>query len=85
MRLRAVVDQIEAGKAFLIVTKVNERERKKIIWPEEFLPEGTKERDIIYIDAQIDQQETEEILKENKERMDRLINRNQNDSRDKDS
>lgn len=73
MRIRAVVDQIEVGKALMLLGE----EQTSLIWPVEQLPQEIKEGDIVYIEVQIDHEETEAIKAEAKRRIEELLKRTQ--------
>ncbi|AZR72276.1 hypothetical protein BBF96_02000 [Anoxybacter fermentans] len=81
MRIRAVVDQIEAGKALLLISS---NERGKIIWPVKHLPEEIKEGDIVYINIEIDHEETKKIKEKAQDRLARLLKRTQEMEKKKD-
>lgn len=71
MRIRAVLDQVEVGKALLLLGE----EETPLMWPVTHLPSGIKEGDIVYIDVNIDHEETERIKAENKKRLEALLKR----------
>lgn len=73
MRIRAVVDQIEVGKALLLLGE----EQTALVWPVEQLPREIKEGDILYIEIQIDREETEAVKAEAKRRIEELVKRTQ--------
>lgn len=74
MRIRAVVDVIEAGIAKLLISP---DEQTEIYWPAQHLPEETRESDIVYIDIQVDKAETQQILQKNQDRIAQLLKRTQ--------
>ncbi len=80
MQIRAVVDQINSGKALLLVSP---DERHSIIWPVELLPKEVREADILYIDVNIDDKETEDLKTKARERIARLVKRTQEMDRQK--
>lgn len=71
MRIRAVVDQIEVGKALMLLGE----EQTALIWPVEQLPQEIKEGDIVYIEVKIDHEETESVKSEARRRIEELIKR----------
>lgn len=71
MRIRAVVDQIEVGKALMLLGE----EQTALIWPVEQLPKEIKEGDIVYIEVKIDHEETESVKSEARRRIEELIKR----------
>lgn len=73
MRVRAVLDQMEVGKALLLL----DAESAQVIWPVAKLPADVKEGDIIYIDITVDKEETKRIREENQRELDELMRKSQ--------
>ena len=71
MRIRAVVDNIEVGKALLLL----DTEQTPLIWPQAKLPAEVREGDIVYIDVTVDKEETQRIKAENQRKLDELMRR----------
>jgi hypothetical protein len=74
VRIRAVVDQIEVGKALILLGE----EQTSLIWPVEQLPQEIKEGDVVYIEVKIDHEETEAVRSEAKRRIEELLKRTEN-------
>lgn len=79
MRIRAVVDVIEAGKVLLMLGPNEDQ----VFWPQNQLPPELREGDIVYIDVQIDHAETEAVREENRKRYEALVKRTQEMERGK--
>lgn len=71
MRIRAVVDVIEAGKVLLLLGAKEDQ----VFWPQNQLPAELREGDIVYLDVQIDHAETEAVREENRKRFEALLKR----------
>ena len=48
MKITVAIDRLEGNKAILLAEDV------QIIWPQQFLPEGAKESDLITIELAVD-------------------------------
>jgi len=68
IRLQLVIDRIEENKAVLLVRP---DEKREIYWPQDQLPEGIKEGQIINVEIEVD----EEATKKAEERVSDLIQR----------
>lgn len=73
MRIRAVVDQIEVGKALLLL----DAESAQVIWPVVKLPAEVREGDIVYLDITVDKEETRRIREANQRELDELMRKSQ--------
>lgn len=71
MRIRAVVDNIEVGKALLLL----DTEQTPLIWSQAKLPAEVREGDIVHIDVTVDKEETQRIKAENQRKLDELMRR----------
>lgn len=70
MKIQATIDQIDNGQARLLIRPQEEQE---MIWPEQFLPQGTKEGDILKIEISKDEEETVSAQKRVKSLLDKLL------------
>ena len=71
MKVKVTVDRIEEDTAVLLIRP---KEDKKVIWPLSFLPEDTKEGDILDIEINRD----EKTKEDSKKRVENLINKLKN-------
>ncbi len=79
MKIRAVVDQIEVGKALLLLSS----DQRQVIWPVDYLPKEIKEGDIIYFDVNIDHEETRDKKEQARQRIAEMVKRTQEMERQK--
>ncbi len=81
MKVRAVVDQIESGKALLLIGPSQEQ----VFWALEHLPKEVKEGDILYMDINIAYEDTHDKKEAARQRIADLVRRTQEMDRQKDS
>jgi 5-carboxymethyl-2-hydroxymuconate isomerase len=67
MKLQVVIDRFEEDKAILLIGETESR----VVWPREYLPQGTEEGDHVEVSFRIDpeatrsaKQEVEDLLRQ---------------------
>lgn len=70
MRVRAVVDRFEDEKAVLLVGDAED----SVAWPRAFLPEGTREGDVLWLALSVDSEATRTAKAEAEDLLRRLLN-----------
>ncbi|MDU4961479.1 MAG: DUF3006 domain-containing protein [Sporomusaceae bacterium] len=69
MKLRAVVDRFEEGKAVLLLGA----DEVKVVWPRCFLPPGAAEGDYLKLDFQLDRESTRAARQESEDLLRQLL------------
>lgn len=66
--IQAVVDRFEEGRAVLYLGE----DEKKVVFPGEYLPQGTREGDYLSIEISIDEKTTQEARTEAERLLEKL-------------